>query len=101
MIILCSNTSAIPKNTNPKINQTRKLERSGSPEQGQAESKDPEGKNQPKCAGAQRQKAKILKNSYSFPHKHLRSSGTQKYPNFRTKRAGRPKYEGRLFFAPK
>ena len=25
----------------------------------------------------------------------------QKYPNFRTKRAGRPKYEGRPFFAPK
>ena len=56
---------------------------------------------QPKRAGAQRQKPKILKNSYSFIYKHLRFSKTAKYPNFRTKRAGRPKYEGRPFFAPK
>jgi len=45
-------------------------------------------KNQPKCAGAQQQKPKILKNFNSFPHKHLRFSKTAKYPNFRTKRAG-------------
>jgi len=79
----------------------RRLEPSGSPEQDQAESKDPQGKNRRKRAGAQGQKAKILKNSYSCPHKHLRSSKTAKYPNFRTKRAGQPEYEGRPFFAPK
>jgi|GEM_PF-5432237 len=99
----------------PKINQMRRLERSGSPEQGQAASKDPEplecqiplkqlqrvGRIRHKRASTCAQKAEILKNSYSCLYKHLRSSNLQKYPNFRTKRAGRPKYEGRLFFAPK
>jgi hypothetical protein len=54
-----------------------------------------------KCAGAQQQKAEFLKNSYSCLYKHLRSSNLQKSLKFRTKRAGRPKYEGRPFFAPK
>jgi|GEM_PF-6395745 len=79
----------------------RWLERSASPERGKAESKDPQATKSTKCAGAQRQKPEILKNSYSCLYKHLRLSNLQKYPNFRTKRASRPKYEGRPFFAPK
>ena len=58
------------------------------------DSKQPPPKKRRKRAGAQRQKTKILKNSYSCLYKHLRFSKLQKYPNFRTKRAGRPKYEG-------
>ena len=41
-----------------------------------------------KRAGTSAQKTEILKNSYSCPYKHLRSSKLQKSPNFRTKRAG-------------
>jgi len=47
-----------------------------------------------KCACARQQKVEFLKNYYPCLYKHLRSSRTRKYPNFRPKRASQPKYEG-------
>jgi hypothetical protein len=53
-----------------------------------------------KTDGTELQKPPNRKFFYSFIYNDLRRSPPKKSPEFRTKRAGRSKYGGRLLFAP-